>query len=619
MKKHVKTLLLAIGLLCNVFCVTYVRAADDYYVVAYVTSWSQGLPDPSRMTHINYAFGHVGKDFRSVTIDNTSRLQQIVALKKRNPELKVLLSIGGWGSGGFSEMARDEKLRLAFCTSVRQACDRYDLDGIDIDWEFPGSTAGGLIGASSADKGNYTLLMRDLRTALGKDLLLTMASNYETSAYNFRDFIQYMDFVNVMCYNMASPPNHHAALYKANGPVSKGYYSCQMAMNAHLSAGVPTTKLVMGMPLYGHELNRGEQSYQRVKDLLATGNYTEDWDDRGKVPWLKKSDGTFYMDFDNERSIEYKCRYIMAQHFKGGMYWDYHSDDRQGTLRNTVYRLLLKQDTGNKKVLLDGEEMTCTAYQRYQTDADMKQGQCYSIMTQGHDVQLEADWDFFCQQEDGTLRFLAIDGHYRILADLDLNYISVETIDTKGEPAKLATNGSGAVWVIGNEGIGKPSYQAAGHSWSADEGAMCMSPVEERTHQLTLQVGKHLDANNVGFKFFHQKGWGGEFHGSGENRITSVSVLFGIGNGTNGHDNGNVFLKPGAALEEGAIYRFTLRFTFGISSVTLRVEDVSTGLPILVDEQKADLPWYRLDGTAIPTPTPTGRGIFVRGGRKVLK
>ena len=81
MKKHVKTLLLAVGLLCNVFCVTYVRAADDYYVVAYVTSWSQGLPDPSRMTHINYAFGHVGKDFRSVTIDNTSRLQQIVALK----------------------------------------------------------------------------------------------------------------------------------------------------------------------------------------------------------------------------------------------------------------------------------------------------------------------------------------------------------------------------------------------------------------------------------------------------------------------------------------------------------------------------------------------------------
>ena len=49
MKKHVKTLLLAVGLLCNVFCVTYVRAADDYYVVAYVTSWSQGLPDPSRL------------------------------------------------------------------------------------------------------------------------------------------------------------------------------------------------------------------------------------------------------------------------------------------------------------------------------------------------------------------------------------------------------------------------------------------------------------------------------------------------------------------------------------------------------------------------------------------
>ena len=620
MRTPIKTLLLTVSLMWQIMCCTSVRAAEDYYVVAYVTSWSQGLPDPSRMTHINYAFGHVGKDFRSVTVDNSSRLQQMVSLKKRTPGLRVLLSIGGWGSGGFSEMARDEQFRKAFCASARQTCDRYDLDGIDIDWEFPGSTAGGLIAASKDDKANYTLLMRDLRSALGENLLLTMASNYETSAYNFKGFIQYMDFVNVMCYNMASPPNHHAALYKANGPVSKGYYSCQMAMNAHLSAGVPKEKLVMGMPLYGHEVNKGEQSYQRVKDLLATGSYTEDWDDKGKVPWLKKkSDGTFYMDFDNERSIEYKCRYIMGQGFRGGMYWDYYSDDRQGSLRNTVYKFLIRQDTGDTKVMLDGEAMTCTSYGRYETDRDLRQGQSLTITAEGREGELEADWDFFSLQDDGSLRFLAIDGHYRIRTDLDLNYITAEVLDAKGEPATLATNGSGAVWVIGNEGIGKPSYRAAGRSWSEDEGAMCMAPVEARTHQLTLQVGKHLDAGNVAFKFFHQKGWGGEFHGSGGNRITCVSNLFGIGNGTNGHDNGNVYLKPEAALEEGAIYRFTLRFTFGISNVTLRVEDITTGIPVLVEEQEAELPWYRLDGISVPTPAPAGRGIYVRGGRKILR
>jgi hypothetical protein len=120
----------------------------------------------------------------------------------------------------------------------------------------------------------------------------------------------------------------------------------------------------------------------------------------------------------------------------------------------------------------------------------------------------------------------------------------------------------------------------------------------------------------VDFKFFHQKGWGGEFHGSGGNRITSVSTLFGIGNGTNGYDNGNVYLKPGNVLEEGSIYRFTLRFTFGISSVTLRVEDVSTGMPVLLEERKTSYPWYRLDGTA--ASEPLGPGIFIQRGRKVL-
>ena len=212
---NTKTFLsLAIALMMVVTAYAKQGKTDNMVVVAYVTSWTNEVPDPTVMTHINYAFGHVNDTFDGVRIDNPDRLRMLVGLKGGNPALKVMLSIGGWGSGRFSEMAASEKNREAFVKDCRRVVDDFALDGIDIDWEYPTQSSAG-ISSSPDDTGNFTLLMRDLRRALGKKKLLTAATVCDAKYIDLKSCIQYMDFVNVMAYDMGNPPQHHAALFPA--------------------------------------------------------------------------------------------------------------------------------------------------------------------------------------------------------------------------------------------------------------------------------------------------------------------------------------------------------------------------------------------------------------------
>ena len=175
-------------------------------VIAYVCSWTdQRLPNPMLMTNINYAFGHVNKTFNGCNVQNPDFLRKVVALKKINPKLKIQLSVGGWTSGNFSEMAADAKNRMMFAKDCARIVKLYGLDGIDIDWEYPTSSEAG-ISSSPNDTKNFTLLMRDLRKTLGKDKLLTAATIADALYVDFRSCIQYMDFVNIMAYDVADAP-----------------------------------------------------------------------------------------------------------------------------------------------------------------------------------------------------------------------------------------------------------------------------------------------------------------------------------------------------------------------------------------------------------------------------
>ena len=176
-----------------------VPGSTDKIAVYYVTSWSNHEVDPAYMTHINYAFGHVNELYNGVRIDNEERLKSIVLLKKKASHLKVLLSIGGWGSGRFSEMAASDDNRKAFAADCKRIIDSFALDGIDIDWEFPTSSSAG-ISSSPDDTRNYTLMMRDIRQAIGSEKLLTLASVCSADYIDFADILPYVDFINIMNY-----------------------------------------------------------------------------------------------------------------------------------------------------------------------------------------------------------------------------------------------------------------------------------------------------------------------------------------------------------------------------------------------------------------------------------
>lgn len=314
---------------------------NDAVVVAYVTSWTKVMPDPTVMTHINYAFGHVNDQFNGVRIDNEQRLRDIVSLKKQQPKLLVMLSIGGWGSGRFSEMTASEANRQAFAADCRRVCDEFKLDGIDIDWEYPTQSSAG-ISSSPQDTENFTLLMRDLRQALGKKLWLTLASVGSAQYIDFKSCIDYFDMVNVMAYDMGSAPKHHAALYRSK---HVGWNCASECVEAHRKAGVPDSKIVLGMPFYGRGV---EGKYMKYADR-AGQILDECWDGQAKAPYLEDEDGNLAFGFDNPRSIAAKCAYIKEEGLRGAMYWEYADDNAQGDLQRAVWQGILQSDKERAK------------------------------------------------------------------------------------------------------------------------------------------------------------------------------------------------------------------------------------------------------------------------------
>lgn len=368
-------------------------------VVGYFSSWSVYARDyhvmdlpADRLTHVNYAFlnivdgrcalgdsyADIDKAYPGDSWDAGSlrgSFNQLLQLKAAHPELRTLLSVGGWTwSKDFSNVALTATSRATFVDSCVELMDMYGFDGLDVDWEYP--VAGGLASNTyrPEDADNYVLLLKDLRAALsslqqtrgrGEPYLLTIAAGVAPDKLvNLRvaAMMESLDWINLMAYDLhgawETSTGHNAPLYARTGDP----LAVANLVDAFLAAGAMPGKLVLGLPFYGRSFGGVQTGPASPTGLLAPANgagpgtwepgilewkdlrdhYLEhpDWtrheDPTAAVPYLYNAVTGEFISYDDPTSLAKKRDLATARGLSGVMIWEMNSDDAEHTLLNAL-------------------------------------------------------------------------------------------------------------------------------------------------------------------------------------------------------------------------------------------------------------------------------------------
>jgi chitinase len=365
------------GVFCGPALVAASKKPAQPVVIAYVFPQNSVIQPgdiaAQKLTRINYAFANISN---GVMVNgfptDAANFAALNALKKQNPSLTVLVSVGGWlWSGNFSDAVLTKESRKAFIDSVVAFIEKYDLDGLDIDWEYPGQAGAGNR-FRPEDKQNYTDVLKELRQRFDREektlhrrLYLSVAtgSDMDFLEHTEMDKVQkYVDTVNLMAYDYYEPGSepttgHNAPLF--TDPRDPKHVSANQSVLAYEQAGVPADKIVLGVPFYGHEWGQvpGEAhglfqpgkpvpnayaNYANISTnmLRAGSGFVRYWDSDSGVPYLYNAAGQIFVSYDDPQSMALKGQYALDHKLAGMMFWDY-SGDPTGTLLDTIDRTLL--------------------------------------------------------------------------------------------------------------------------------------------------------------------------------------------------------------------------------------------------------------------------------------
>lgn len=332
----------------------------DFSVIAYYAGGPKNLDsfEVEKLTHIIFSFSHLKAN--RLNIDNaedSATIFKLVSLKKRNPGLKVILSLGGWGGcAPCSEVFATKKGRKEFARSVKELSVFFGTDGIDLDWEYPAIEGYPSHKYQPADKQNFTSLVVELRTILGKKYEISFAAGgfqkFIDEAVEWDKVMKLVDRVNLMTYDLVngnSPvTGHHTALYGTSAQIE----STDNAVTRLVNAGVPKEKLVIGAAFYARvwenvpDTNYGLYQNGRFKTSVSYKNFASrmpadsgfvyHWDETASGPFIYNTDKKLFATFDDPRSLELKVKYGVEKGLNGIMFWELSHDFYKGGLLDAI-------------------------------------------------------------------------------------------------------------------------------------------------------------------------------------------------------------------------------------------------------------------------------------------
>ncbi|KAF9019247.1 putative chitinase [Hymenopellis radicata] len=365
-------------------------------VMAYYPDWI-GIP-PEKINFalfdwIDYAFAIPNEDYQLTWDDPTSApdlLERLVAVAHANGK-KAKLSIGGWtGSQHFSDAVATDETRQTFVTNILEIYKQYNLDGIDIDWEYPGIHGQSGNRVSHTDAANFLLFLQLLRTDLPADAIITAATQPAPFAdkdgqpmQNVSQYARVLDWIMIMNYDVwssSSTPGPNAPFYDRCHNSSQPEANAVAAYNAWSTAGFPASQMVLGLPSYGY-ISKSNASKLRSRFLprqvsggtsllsdegqpegqiqfrslvaqsalvrnttgekttfVAGNGFIRDWDECSSTPFLRSPEAGQVVSYDDTESLAMKASFAKAAGMLGVNVWDVHGDTDASDLVKAIRR-----------------------------------------------------------------------------------------------------------------------------------------------------------------------------------------------------------------------------------------------------------------------------------------
>lgn len=357
------SLLLLTFLLFGCFT-AYSKEKKDYKIIAYYTGNGETIQQypVEKLTHIIYSFLKIKEDTLTVANEKQEKtLRQLVALKDKYPQLKIMVSIGGWGGcAPCSELFASEKHRSTFAKTTVAFFKKYKVDGLDLDWEYPSIEGYPGHQYMADDKPNFTALVKTLRREMGDKYILSFAAGgfdkFLEESVDWHAIMPSLDFVNLMTYDLTNGyskvTGHHTPLHSDK----KQKESTSNCVKWLLKYKVPSQKLIVGAAFYARvwenvpDSTNGLYQSGRFKQGVPfkkfesyfneTDGFHYYFDKKTQAPYQYSSTKKLFATFDDERSIEAKAKYIQKNKLGGIMFWELSEDKPTGGLVDKIYKSL---------------------------------------------------------------------------------------------------------------------------------------------------------------------------------------------------------------------------------------------------------------------------------------